>query len=85
MKSVAFTRKNSLFVGSVRGGETFAILASLINAAKLNGLDPQTWLADVLERIISGKVKSISSTFCSPGTGATKLLDMSHEQAGRFL
>lgn len=58
MKSVALTRKNSLFVGSARGGETFAVLASLVNTAKLNGVDPQVWLADVLERIISGKVKA---------------------------
>jgi transposase len=56
MKSVALTRKNALFAGSARGGETFAILASLINSAKLNGLDPEVWLADVLERIVSGKV-----------------------------
>lgn len=55
MKSVALTRKNSMFVGNVRGGETFAILASLINSAKLNGLDPQTWLVDVLERVVSGQ------------------------------
>jgi hypothetical protein len=55
MKSVALTRKNSMFVGNARGGETFAILASLINSAKLNGLDPQTWLADVLERVVSGQ------------------------------
>jgi hypothetical protein len=58
MKSVALTRKNSLFVGSARGGETFAVLASLVNTAKLNGVDPEVWLADVLERIISGKVKA---------------------------
>jgi hypothetical protein len=44
-----------MFVGNARGGETFAILASLVNSAKLNGLDPQTWLADVLERIVSGR------------------------------
>jgi hypothetical protein len=31
------------------------LLASLINSAKLNGLDPQTWLADVLERVVSGQ------------------------------
>jgi hypothetical protein len=31
-------------------------LQPLINTAKLNGLDPQTWLADVLERIVSGKI-----------------------------
>lgn len=54
IKPVALTRKNSMFVGNVRGGETFAILASLINSAKLNGLDPYTWLADVLERVVSG-------------------------------
>jgi len=54
MKSVALTRKNSMFVGNVKGGETFAILASLVNSAKLNGLDPHAWLADVLERIVSG-------------------------------
>lgn len=47
-----------MFVGSARGGETFAVLASLINTAKLNGVDPEVWLADVLERIISGKVKA---------------------------
>lgn len=44
-----------MFVGNARGGETFAILASLINSAKLNGLDPQSWLADVLERVVSGQ------------------------------
>ncbi|VTZ64406.1 hypothetical protein EMEDMD4_590018 [Sinorhizobium medicae] len=58
MKSLALTRKSSLFVGSTRGGETFAVLASLVNTAKLNGVDPEVWLADVRERIISGKVKA---------------------------
>lgn len=58
MKSVALTRKNSLFVGNERGGKTFAVLASLVNTAKLNSVDPEAWLADVLERIISGKVKA---------------------------
>lgn len=56
MKSVALTRKNSLFVGSPGGGKTFAVIASLVNTCKLNGVDPEVWLADVLERIISGKV-----------------------------
>lgn len=58
MKSVALTRKNSLFVGSAGGGKTFAVIASLVNTCKLNGVDPEVWLADVLERIISGKVKA---------------------------
>jgi len=58
MKSLALTRKNSLFVGNERGGKSFAVLASLVNKAKLNGVDPEKWLADMLERIISGKVKA---------------------------
>lgn len=49
MKSVALTRKNSLFVGSAGGGKTFAVIASLVNTCKLNGVDPEVWLADVLD------------------------------------
>lgn len=56
MKSVALTRKNALFAGNARGGETWAILASLVNTAKLNGVDPEAWLGDALERIVSGEV-----------------------------
>jgi transposase len=43
MKSVALTRKNSLFVGNERGAKSFAVLASLVNTAKLNGVDPEIW------------------------------------------
>src|SRR3954462_2364108 len=50
----ATRRKNALFAGRESGARTWAILASLINTAKLNDLDPQTYLADVLERMISG-------------------------------
>lgn len=55
IKPVCLTRKNALFAGSARGGETWAILASLVNTAKMNGIDPETWLSDVLERIVSGE------------------------------
>ena len=51
----ATRRKNALFAGRESGARTWAILASLINTAKLNDLDPQTYLADVLERMISGR------------------------------
>jgi transposase len=50
-------RKNALFAGSHRGGERWAILASLINTAKLHDIDPETYLADVLDRIVSGRTK----------------------------
>lgn len=58
IRPVALGRKNALFCGDEGGGETWAILASLINTAKLNGLDPETWLTDVLERIVSGATKN---------------------------
>ena len=56
MKSISLTRKNTLFVGNADGGQAFAILASCINTCKLSGVDPEAWLADVLGKVISGKV-----------------------------
>jgi hypothetical protein len=58
IRPIALGRKNSLFAGSSTGGENWAILASLINTAKLHDLDPQTYLTDVLERMISGATKA---------------------------
>jgi hypothetical protein len=51
-------RRNSLFCGDEGGGETWAILSSLITTAKLNEIDPETYLTDVLERIVSGRTKN---------------------------
>jgi hypothetical protein len=51
LRGVAVGRKNYLFAGSDRGGERAAAIYSLIETAKLNDLDPQAWLRDVLERI----------------------------------
>jgi transposase len=56
MRAIGLGRKNSLYAGSQGGGESWAILASLVNTAKLNGLDPFTYIADVLEQIVSGRV-----------------------------
>lgn len=55
IRPISLGRKNSLFAGDEGGAETWAILSSLINTAKLNGLDPESWLTDVLERIVSGR------------------------------
>src|SRR3984893_177403 len=51
LRSVALGRKAWLFCGSDRGGERAAAIYTLIGTAKLNGIDPQAWLADVLRRI----------------------------------
>jgi hypothetical protein len=58
IRPIPLGRKNSLFAGSDSGGERWAILASLINTAKLHDIDPQSYLADVLDRIVSGRTKA---------------------------
>jgi len=53
LRGIALGRKSWLFCGSDRGGQRAAVMYSLIGTAKLNDLDPQAWLADVLARIAS--------------------------------
>ena len=56
LRGVALGRKNWLFVGSAAGGRAAAIAATLIETAKLNGIDPEAWLADTLARIPDTKI-----------------------------
>jgi transposase len=44
--------------GSDGGARHWAIAMTLIQTAKLNGVDPMAWLTDVLQRIVSGRTKS---------------------------
>ena len=59
MRCVALGRKNYLFMGSERGGKSAAIAYTLIETAKLNGVDPQAWLTDTLARIADHKINRI--------------------------
>lgn len=54
VRGIALGRKNYLFAGSDKGGERGAAIYSLIETAKLNGVNPQEWLADILQRIAQG-------------------------------
>ena len=58
IRPIALNRKNALFAGSDGGGEHWAIIASLIETCKLGGIDPQTYLADVITRIVNGHPNS---------------------------
>jgi transposase len=58
IRPIASGRKNSLFAGSDGGARHWAIVASLVATAKLNGVEPQAWLTDVLERMVSGRIKA---------------------------
>ena len=51
MRPIALRRKNHLFAGSDEGGRYWAIHASLIETCKMNDVDPQAWLTDVLDKI----------------------------------
>jgi len=54
LRGIAITRKNFLFLGSEAGGERAAILYTVLETAKLNGLDPEAYLADVIDRMARG-------------------------------
>jgi transposase len=59
LRAVALGRKNYLFAGSDTGGERAAALYSLIGSAKLNGLDPEAYLREVLSRIADHPITRI--------------------------
>ena len=54
IRPVALGRKNALFAGSDGGADRWAIVASLIETAKLNGVEPFAWLRDALARMVAG-------------------------------
>jgi transposase len=59
MRPIGIGRKNWLFAGADTGAETLARAMTLVETAKLNGLDPQAYLADVLDRIHDHKINRI--------------------------
>jgi transposase len=61
LRGIALGRKSWLFAGSDRGGERAAVMLTLIQTAKLNDVDPQAWLADVLARIADHKMTDLAA------------------------
>lgn len=59
LRAVVLGRKNYLFAGSDHGGECAAAIYSLIGTAKLNGIDPESYLRDVLSRIADYPINHI--------------------------
>ena len=58
MRGIAVTRKNFLFLGSDKGGDRAAILYTLIETAKLNGLNPEAYLAHAIDQLARGHLAS---------------------------
>jgi transposase len=59
LRGIALGRKSWLFAGSDRGGERAAVMYTLIQTARLNDIDPQAWLADVLARINDHNIQNL--------------------------
>ena len=57
MRPVALGRKNALFASTDNRGKHWAIVATLIQTATLNEVEPLAWLTNVLKRIVSGQTK----------------------------
>jgi hypothetical protein len=59
LRGIALGRKSWLFAGSDRGGERAAVMYTLIQTARLNDVNPQAWLADVLARINDHNIEKL--------------------------
>jgi hypothetical protein len=51
IRPLALNRKNALFAGSDEGGDNWAVIATLIECCKLNGIDPNAWLTQTLAQL----------------------------------
>jgi transposase len=54
IRPITLNRKNALFAGSDEGGAAWALIASLIETCKLNGVEPHAYITDVLTKIVHG-------------------------------
>jgi hypothetical protein len=54
IRPLALNRKNALFAGSDEGGDNWAVIATLIENCKLNGIDPNAWLTATLSSLANG-------------------------------
>ena len=53
MRPIALNRKNALFAGHDEGAANWACIASLVETCKLNGIDPEAYIADVLTKLVN--------------------------------
>lgn len=84
IRPIALGRSNWLFAGSLRAGQRAAAVMSLIQSAKLNGLDPYQYLRDVLQRLPTQKVRLVGELLphrCGSRQRRTECLGMKNIEA----
>ena len=79
MRPIGIGRKNWLFAGSDTGGETLASAMTIIETAKICGLDPQAYLTDVLARIHDHKINQLDDLL--PWNWTPMAVEPAHKQA----
>lgn len=75
MRPIKLNAKNALFAGCDEGAENWAMLASLIETCKLNDVNADHWLADVLEKLVNGWGPPHDWTSCFPGHRPTPYIN----------
>ncbi len=79
MRVIVLGRKNFLFAGSDGGGENAAAIYSLVGSAKPNGIDPESYLRNVLSRIADHPIKRIEELL--PWNVAAVSLQLPNQEA----
>ncbi|WP_239026442.1 IS66 family transposase [Novosphingobium decolorationis] len=81
LRCVPLGRKAWLFCGSDRGGQRAAVLYTLIQTARLNDVDPQAWLADVLARIAGHPAHRIDELLPRTGVRTQECYRRRHDRS----
>jgi len=77
LRTIAVTRKNFLFLGSDEGGRRAAHIYTIVESARLNGLNPQAYFADVIDRLAKGWPRSRLTELLPWIWSATKAIEAS--------
>jgi transposase len=73
IRPLALNRKNALFAGSDEGGDNWAVIATLIECCKLNGVNPHAWLTATLSKLAAGHPPINSPSSCRGPTWAENI------------
>jgi hypothetical protein len=78
LRGVALGRRNWMFVGSLKGGDASALFYSLVETCRLNGVEPEAWFTDVIERIGNHPINRIDELLPWKWQAAREIQNLEH-------
>lgn len=78
LRGVALGRRNWMFVGSPKGGDASALFYSLVETCRLNGVEPEAWFSDVIERIGNHPINRIDELLPWKWQAAREIQNLEH-------